>query len=591
MLYPKITESRMVFDLNGIWKFRLIDENEPRNEILSVDKDMVPMPVPSSYNDIYESRKFSDHVGEMLYERSFDINSQMMLDRIYLRFGSVTHNCCVYINNKFIGEHRGGFLPFEFDVTDNVNLGKNNLSVIVSNVVDYTTLPAGRLVKKEYPGIGSKIFNYPNFDFYNYTGIMRPVFLYTVPKNHIESIKINGDSKGKFSWDITTTSYGELTIELLDENKSLYVGTGRVGSSDIIGTIPWEPENPKLYTAKVTFTDEDGNRDVYEERFGFRDVYVKNCRLLLNRKPIYLKGFGKHEDSPIHGRGFDSAYMVKDTALMKWIGANSFRTSHYPYSEEMMQLCDEEGILVIDEVPAVGLNTAFTATGMLESENNTWTEMKTSKDHATAIKDLIERDENHPCVICWSIANEPAAQEKGAREYFEPLIELARDTDPQKRPVSVVTYEGSTPETCRVSDLCDILMINRYRGWYDNEGELEGAAALLKDEIERFHKRCPDKPLMLTEYGADTLAGMHSMSQRMFSEEYQVAYLKTYSDVFDSLDYVIGEHVWNFADFATAESVRRVNGNKKGIFTRERQPKMAAYYLHDRWTALKKWND
>ncbi len=584
-----MTESRMTFDLNGIWNFRLIKNDEIEDMIFNSNNKFIPMPVPSSYNDIYESREFSDHVGDMLYERSFLINRQMLQDRLLLRFGSVTHNCSVYINHKKIGTHRGGFLPFEFDITEYVDYGKNIVSVIVSSVVDYTTLPAGRLVKKEYPGIGSKLFNFPNFDFYNYTGIMRPVCLYTVPKDHITAIALNGDSKGTFSWDITTSSKGNVSIELMDENVCIYKSDKASGTSYITSVSLWEPDNPKLYTVKVEYINQDGIKDVYEERFGFRDIKVDNCRILLNGKPIYLKGFGKHEDAPVHGRGYDAAYMVKDIALMKWIGANSFRTSHYPYSEEMMQLCDEQGIMVIDEVPGVGLNTAFTATGMLDSENNTWTEMKTAVDHANALKDLVHRDRNHPCVICWSVANEPAAQEKGAREYFEPLIQLVRDADKQNRPVSIVTYEGSTPETCNVSDLCDILMINRYRGWYDNEGELEGAAALLKDEIERFHRRCPEKPLMLTEYGADTIAGMHSMSQRMFSEEYQAEYLKAYSDVFDSLDYVVGEHVWNFADFATAESVRRVNGNKKGIFTRDRQPKMAAFYLHDRWNDFKKW--
>lgn len=586
MLYPRITETRSLYDLNGAWKFRLMEKEEDfQGENIAPEK-MILMPVPSSFNDIYEDRKFSDHVGNMLYERAFTVNTQMLQGRLLLHFGSVTHKAKVFLNGKYIGSHSGGFLPFEFDVTEAVFVGKNQLSVVVNNIVDNTTLPAGRLVTKTYPGMGEMSFNYPNFDFYNYTGIMRPVSLYQIPKKHILSISIYGNMQGEFFWAVKTSGEGEIKLAVLDENRLLKEASGREGSGRLSDAILWSPDCPKLYTLRVSYRDAEGNEDIYEEKFGFREVCVENCRILLNGKEIYLKGFGKHEDTPVHGRGFDLAYAVKDMALMKWIGANSFRTSHYPYSEEMMQLCDEEGILVIDEVPAVGLNTAFTAVGLLDAgskTNNTWTQMKTKPQHEQDLQDLIERDKNHPCVICWSVANEPAAQEDGAKEYFEPLVNLVRKRDVQKRPVSIVTYEGSSPETCKVAELCDILMINRYRGWYDNEGQTEGGAALLKDELERFHKRCPEKPIMLTEYGADTLAGMHSISGRMFSEEYQVEFLKAYSKVFDELDYVQGEHVWNFADFATSENVRRVNGNKKGIFTRERQPKMAAFYLKERW--------
>ena len=178
-------------------------------------------------------------------------------------------------------------------------------------------------------------------------------------------------------------------------------------------------------------------------------------------------------------------YAVKDIALLKWTGANSFRTSHYPYAEEMLQLCDREGILLIDEAPAVGLHTGFSATGMLGgTPKNTWETLKTAEHHREVLKDMVERDKNHPSVIAWSVANEPASEEEGAREYFSPLVDLVKELDPQKRPVTIVTYEGSSPESCKVAELCDILVLNRYRGWYDTEGNLKGAAALLRDELE-----------------------------------------------------------------------------------------------------------
>lgn len=580
MLYPKMTESRMVFDLNGVWDFCLMD-GEAKGEIM-------PMPVPSSYNDIYTGRDFADHAGNLYYRRTFTVSSRMLEKRLFLRFGSVTHKAEVWLNGTCLGKHSGGFLPFSFEITETAIAGENELEVIVNNIVDETTLPAGRMVHQKFPGLPEEIHNLPNFDFYNYSGIMRPVCLYTVPESYIEDICIYGKMDGSFYWEVKTNGEGTVSVRLLDpEGNEAAAGEGFKGTGKIDQVQLWDPGHPVLYSLEVTLTGSDGEKDTYTEVFGFREVSIRDCRIHLNGKPVYLKGFGKHEDSPVHGRGFDMVYNVKDIGLLKWIGANSFRTSHYPYCEEMLQLCDREGILVIDEAPAVGLNAGFTATGLLGGDpNGTWKFFKTAEHHRQVLRDMVQRDKNHPCVIIWSVANEPASQEDGAKEYFEPLLNLVRELDEQKRPATLVTYEGSNPVSCKVAEICDLLIINRYRGWYDTEGNLRGAAALLKDELEGFHKRCPDKPIMLGEYGADTIAGFHDINARIFSEEYQVDFLRAYGEVFDSLPYITGEHVWNFADFATAENIKRVGGNKKGVFTRDRSPKMAAHFLKERWERI-----
>ena len=580
MLYPKMTESRMVFDLNGVWDFCLMN-GEAKGEIM-------PMPVPSSYNDIYTGRDFADHVGNLYYRRTFTVSSRMLEKRLFLRFGSVTHKAEVWLNGTCLGKHSGGFLPFSFEITEAARAGENELEVIVNNIVDETTLPAGRMVHQKFPGLPEEIHNLPNFDFYNSSGIMRPVCLYTAPESYIEDISIYGKMDGSFYWDVKANGEGTVSVRLLDAaGNEVAAGEGFKGTGRIDQVQLWEPGHPVLYSLEVTLTGSDGEKDTYTEVFGFREVSIRDCRIHLNGKPVYLKGFGKHEDSPVHGRGFDMAYNVKDIGLLKWIGANSFRTSHYPYCEEMLQLCDREGILVIDEAPAVGLNAGFTATGLLGGNpNGTWKLFKTAEHHRQVLRDMVQRDKNHPCVIIWSVANEPASQEDGAKEYFEPLLNLVRELDEQKRPATLVTYEGSNPVSCKVAEICDLLIINRYRGWYDTEGNLRGAAALLKDELEGFHKRCPDKPIMLGEYGADTIAGFHDINARIFSEEYQVDFLRAYGEVFDSLPYITGEHVWNFADFATAENIKRVGGNKKGVFTRDRSPKMAAHFLKERWEGI-----
>lgn len=594
MLYPKMTGSRTVCPLDGVWNFKLLPAGEDYDagEVL---KDGIPMPVPSSYNDIYEGRDFKNHVGGMVYERFVELPFSLCRDRLLLRFGSVTHKARVYVNGAQVTEHKGGFLPFEAEIGAFCRPGSNRITVVADNIVDDTTLPCGRLVRQQFPGLPDQLANLPNFDFFNYSGIMRPVVLYTTPKRYISDITVTGAADGTFQYWVETagtaaTEEEYLKIELLpqdpEEDAVLFSAQGCEGSGKIERCRRWDTKDAYLYRLRATLISaETGDAiDTYTEEFGFRDFFVRDGRLWLNGEEIYLKGFGKHEDCAVLGRGFSEAYNVKDIALMKWMGANSFRTSHYPYSEEMMRLCDREGILVIDEVPAVGLHTGFTATGLLGgTPDGTWKKLKTAAHHREVLKDLIDRDKNHPCVIAWSIANEPASEEEGAEEYFAPLFALAHTYDKGRRPATVVTYGGATPETCKAAKLCDFLMLNRYNGWYDTEGNMRGAAAILSDELERYHAKYPDKPIVFGEFGADAIAGLHDVTGDLFSEEYQEEFIKTYCELFDTKEFVCGEHLWNFADFATAENIKRVQGNKKGLFTRDRKPKKAVWYLRERW--------
>ena len=173
---------------------------------------------------------------------------------------------------------------------------------------------------------------------------------------------------------------------------------------------------------------------------------------------------------------------------------------------------------------------------------------------------------------------------EAARTYFEPLFAAARTADPS-RPVGFVNMMFALPDTCTVTELADVVMINRYYGWYVEPGDLDAAERGLEAELQGWAST-HGKPIIVTEYGADTLAGLHTTQAGLWSEEYQVALLETYHRVFDRTDAVVGEHVWNFADFATGPSFMRVDGNKKGVFTRDRRPKMAAHHLRKRWLGV-----
>jgi beta-glucuronidase len=334
-------------------------------------------------------------------------------------------------------------------------------------------------------------------------------------------------------------------------------GEGSEGLLAIDDVQLWEPLQAYLYTLKVELMQDGQTIDVYEELFGVRTVEVKDGKFYINAKPFYFKGFGKHEDSPIHGRGMSEAVNVMDFNLMKWMGANSFRTSHYPYSDELMRLADREGFVVINETPAVGVHFNFHATeDMIGKGEGTWERVQTFEHHQDVLRDMIARDKNHACVVMWSVANEAATEESGAYEYFKPLVELTKNTDPQSRPVTIVTYIGSTIERDQISDLVDVLAFNRYYGWYNYTADLEVAEVMLRAELEGWRKRYPHKPMIMTEYGADTIAGMREVNGGLFTEEFQCDFLRMSHDVFDSVDTFIGEHVWNFADFATSPSIK-----------------------------------
>ncbi len=253
--------------------------------------------------------------------------------------------------------------------------------------------------------------------------------------------------------------------------------------------------------------------DAYSLAVGIRTVEVDGARFLINGEPFYFRGFGKHEDSAVRGKGHDDVFMVHDFALMDWLGANSFRTSHYPYAEEVLEYADRRGIVVIDETPAVGLNMGLGG-GIFGGQGFTTFSADTINDatrevHAQVIRELVARDKNHPCVVVWSIANEPESDTPQARAYFEPLAAETRRLDPS-RPVGFVNVMLAPADKDMVADLFDVVMLNRYYGWYVNTGDLPAAERALEAELNAWAGKL-GKPIIMTEYGADTLPGLHSV--------------------------------------------------------------------------------
>jgi beta-glucuronidase len=253
----------------------------------------------------------------------------------------------------------------------------------------------------------------------------------------------------------------------------------------------------------------------------------------------------------------------------------------------VLDYADRHGMVIIDETAAVGLNMLIDA-GIAQNKPKRTFGPEVLGDASQAalaqhVRELIARDKNHPSVVMWSLINEPASNEEGSREFFEPIVELARELDPT-RPLTYSVVLFATAENDKIADMFDVISLNRYFGWYITPGDLVTAEHYLRHELGTWEKF--GKPIMVTEYGADTQPGAHSVWDAPWTEEYQAKFLDTYHRVFDEFPFFVGEQVWNFADFQTSNGTHRVEGNKKGVFTRDRKPKAAAHELRRRWTSF-----
>lgn len=591
-LYPVANAARSYFALDGMWDFQFDPASKGKQEgWADALPSAISMPVPASFADFFTNAADRDYCGDFWYAKDFFLNQNEEGKRIILRFGSVTHRCTVFVNGKEAGHHEGGFLPVVLDVTDIVKYGQNNhIAVLANNELSEASLPCGTVkVRRD----GRRIVM-PYFDFFNYAGIHRSVYVVSIPQESIVDFDTRYELKGTDAmvyYAVRTNGSHPVHVQLLDrEGNPVAEAEGAAGTLHVPNAHLWQVRNAYLYRLVMTIHEDDRVIDCYESRIGIRTVRIDGTKILINEKPVYLKGYGKHEDSDILGRGFSWAVAKRDFECMKWSNANCFRTSHYPYAEEWYQMADEEGFLIIDEVPAVGMMRSthnFLAAGMGQYTSffETPTVPSLLANHKAQVEEMITRDKNHPSVFAFSLFNEPETISVYAHNYFQEVFDWARTLDPQKRPLTGAFEKNSKPELCQVYPLVDFMCLNRYYGWYINGGAsmLDEAEEMFRDEMDRWAAKDLNKPFVFTEFGTDTLSTEHKLPSVMWTQEYQNEYYEMNFRVFDSYPFVQGELTWNFADFQTAEGVFRVNGNKKGVFTRQRQPKEAAFTLKKRW--------
>ena len=586
MLFPQQNDRRNKLDLSGIWDFRVDpDHVGEQSEWFNGLADARPIAVPGSWNEQYAD--IFNYLDLAWYVTRTYVPRSWQGQRVFIRVGSANYYASVYVNGSRVGSHEGGHLPFAFEITDLLKWDTENVVAIsVENELKPTRVPAGNMSTALGPFAS---FPRTTFDFFPFAGLHRPVVLFTVPQTSIEDVTV-----------VTGIDGADGTVTVTARLNQAVAAQGSVtlsdGSTQVEATLSfehgvaaaklnvpaarlWSDKDPYLY--ELTVSTES---DRFSLPVGIRTISVEGGRILLNGQPVKMNGFGRHEDFIASGKGLNLPLLVKDYQLMRWTGANSYRTSHYPYSEEEMQMADREGFLIIDEIPAVSLQ--------FENDENAAIRLRMCLQQ---LDELVARDKNHPSVVMWCVANEPmpsslnpgnlAAPTKGdpsvvrGKQFLDTLLRRARELDPT-RLVTLVTVMGGPQDWMQQ---CDVICMNRYWGWYVLGGEMDKALASLEQELEQVWNLW-HKPIIMTEFGADTMPGLHGQPPVMWTEEYQADYIRGHLEVAGRKDYVAGMQVWNFADFAAVQSIMRIGGlNMKGIFTRTRTPKLAAHVLREFW--------
>ncbi|MCS7110678.1 MAG: beta galactosidase jelly roll domain-containing protein [Ignisphaera sp.] len=558
---------RVKIFLDGFWKFRtdgeLIGDKDEWFRGFNSDNLIY---VPSSWNE--QNPDWDQFTGVAWYQRDFYVDSTLKSKIAWIVFEGAGYRTRVWVNGSFAGEHEGSFTKFRLRV-DSIKYGDLNRVVVrIDNSPSIFDLPPAREL------------NVTAFDFFHYGGIHRPVYLEFTDMCYVEDVNIRADTDGSFRASINNVCDREFDVELALMDKDM----SRVVHKEIVRGVrpgvfkyekrfdnikPWNPDDPNLYTFVVKIYTDGVLRDLIYERIGFRTVEVREGRIYLNGKPVFLKGFGRHEDFPVLGKYMAGAVLIRDFYLMKKIGANSFRTTHYPYSNEHLDLADEFGFMVILEPPL-----CYSALDRIASRDEISKLFRSEEYFAKAkrfVEEMVQQHKNRPSVIMYSITNEPPSDVPEVAEFIGRMAKTIKELDPS-RPMTFASHRSTRDLAL---GYVDVISLNYYRGWYSEWGNINRGTEVMLSEVEQIHQRYPEKPIIVTEFGADAYLGLHSDPPQMWSEEYQAEMIRSYIGALIKKSYIVGLHIWNFADFRTPQNPLRTILNRKGVYSRDRQPKLS----------------
>jgi len=576
-----IYAQRQIRSFNDGWHFikKDINQNNPFNK-----DEWQKISIPHTWNtDAYIQKDY--YKGVSWYHKTFTLSDSEKGKQLYLRFEGVNKVASVYINGEFAGEHKGGYTSFTFNITPYCLFNKENtITVKVDNAIT------------DVPPISG--------DFTFFGGIYRDVWLITTPGQHFDlsdygsdgvfvhtdnvseksasySIKSNivNDAAEKATLKVVTTIRDpKSNIIKTFEQKLTFDGHQKKEiqqDATINNPLLWSPETPYLYTVETTITDEKSGKilDEITSPLGFRWFRFDGEKgFFLNGKPYKLNGVCRHQDQKPIGNALSDEAHRRDMQLIKDMGANFIRISHYPQDKAIIEQCDKLGLLVWEEIPIIDIIPEGDSFG---------------DNCETNLREMIRQHYNHPSVIMWGYMNEIllVTQRKHKGKELEDLINRELDLahrlekvlkEEDNRRYSVMAFHGSDSyNKAGFSDIVDIVGWNLYQGWYsDNMNQFDSF-------MENQQRQHPDKPKIISEYGAGSDRRIHSLKPQRFdfSIEYQQEYAEHYLTVIERESYICGATYWNFIDFGSAqrdESMPRINN--KGLVYADRTPK-DVYYL------------
>lgn len=561
--------------INDNWEFRK-----------SIDESWESVNLPHTFNiDAYQQRNY--YQGKGFYRRTLVLPEIVAERRYYMKIDAASKAANIRVNGKEVGSHVGGYTACIVDITEYIR--KENLIEI--------TVDNGR---KDITPISA--------DFTFWGGIYRDVWLISTPKQHFNMSNMGSDGifistpvvnekRGvlKVKCEVTNDSHESSILEVrsaiyspqgkllqtIKQKQKLKSGetyifentSGAIESPDL-----WSPETPSLYLVKTTLVDPKSGKllDEKNHKVGFRWFTFDGSKgFFLNGKSYKLRGLNRHQDQAPAGVALDDEAHRRDIFLMKELGCNFIRISHFPQDDAILEMCDELGLLAWEEIPII--NIVPNTPGYDDNcEYN--------------LREMIRQHYNHSSVITWGYMNEIllTAPSIGKPEWLackERTVNLAqrleavlKEEDPGR--ASVMAFNMTNLYNEIGLNLVDVVSWNLYHGWYVDK--LKDFNAWCEDQ----HRRYPDQPMIISEWGAGSDKRLHSTQGRAFdfSIEYQQTYIEHYLPFIENTEWISGCAYWNFIDFNVAarqESMPRVNN--KGLAYNNRIWKDVAYYFKAMW--------
>jgi beta-galactosidase/beta-glucuronidase len=555
------------------WCFQLDTHDQGERELWFADEydrsAWRSVEVPRAWDTYDESLR--GYEGIAWYAVSFNVSPAARQGISNLTFGRVMYHSRVWLNGEFLGEHIDGYLPFSFDVTHQLRDSENHLVLRVDNRPRIDWMPAAKEI-----------------EWVQYGGILQPVRLETRPELSITNLAVHGVPQGagakiecvvdleapteatdvRLKFEVEGVSHPPAFLDLTLRAGGAAQRRIRLSTEEIV---PWSPETPTLYTLVVTLEKAGHAVDQVRTPFGVRSIATHGRRLLLNGKPLLIRGVNRYDEFGLFGPNPPLQLVETELRLMKQAGVNLIRT-HYPQAPEFLTLCDRLGLLLLEELPINwwGMDW-FGKEGVVQNES-------ILEQALPMLRRMIHRDRNHPCVIIWSMANESKTDNEVGIRVMRSLIRKARELDPT-RLVTFVTAPGTIQEH-RAYEEADLVAFNLYPGSLGpplahhtdqlEERARKPAAAMILEHLSAF----PGKPMLVTEFGAMGFPGQHG--QVPATEEFQAAYLETLWQAISGIEELSGGVVWSWADYHHRRQFRALGAfGAFGLVTIDRRPKLA----------------